>query len=298
MTIIAHLSDLHFGAIDQAVADALVIAVQQAQPDIVVVSGDLTQRARKPEFVAAQRFLNALPKPQIVVPGNHDVPLYNLFKRFFAPLSRYRRFISPDICPYFSSPGLAIAGLNTARSLTFKGGRLNREQLGDLKRRFASEPPDATRIVVTHHPFEGASATDAEGIVGRAQMAMQVFAEARVDVILSGHLHFSRLNSSALRYAIEGYAALLIQAGTATSLRRRAEVNSFNLLRVARPTIDFECHAWSQYAGRFVVMDSKHFRLGADGWQAAQGDVVPTVVQQQDTLVKHDNEPFDSPLTH
>ena len=172
---IAHLSDLHFGRIDQGVFEALAAEVQAAKPDIVVVSGDLTQRARKSEFIQAQIFLATLPSPRLVVPGNHDVPLYDVFTRTFRPLSRYKRYIASETDLFYADAEIVIAGINTARSLTFKEGRINAAQLMAVSKKFATQPNGTTRIIVTHHPFEGSVTSDDEGVVGRASMAMEAF---------------------------------------------------------------------------------------------------------------------------
>jgi 3',5'-cyclic AMP phosphodiesterase CpdA len=159
-----------------------------------------------------------------------------------------------------------------------------------VRRSFADQPEEATRIVVTHHPFEGASANDDDGIVGRARMAMGVFSQSRVDVILSGHLHLNRMGSSAVRYNIEGYSALLIQAGTAISSRRRLEANSFNLIRIEPSEIHLECRAWMPGETRFVGSTSKSFRRGRSGWGPTGGTTIPTLVQNADDgLVRADD---------
>jgi 3',5'-cyclic AMP phosphodiesterase CpdA len=150
---IAHLSDLHFGRIDQAVFGALAAEVRSVAPEIVIVSGDETQRARRKEFVQARAFLETLPSPRLVVPGNHDVPLYNVVMRALLPLSRYRRYIAAESDPFYVDSEVAIAGINTARALAFKGGRTNAAQLDSVTDRFADVPAAATRIIATHHPF-------------------------------------------------------------------------------------------------------------------------------------------------
>ena len=129
MRTIVHLSDLHFGRIDPALPPALLRAAVEAAPDLVVVSGDLTQRARVAEFKAAARFLETLPAPQLTVPGNHDVPLYNVLQRWLTPLDRYRRYITRDLAPFYQDAEIAVLGVNTARALTFKDGRINRLQI-------------------------------------------------------------------------------------------------------------------------------------------------------------------------
>src|SRR5213593_2266921 len=133
MRTLVHLSDLHFGRVDEQIIEPLISAVTQINPDLVAVSGDLTQRARSQQFREARAFLDALPQPQIVVPGNHDVPLHNVFSRFLQPLAKYRRYISEDLQPFFQDEEIAVLGVNTARSLTLKGGRINEEQVAWMR---------------------------------------------------------------------------------------------------------------------------------------------------------------------
>src|SRR6476469_10074318 len=147
MRTIVHVSDLHFGRVDAVLLDPLVATVSAARPDVVAVSGDLTQRARSNQFIEARAFLDRLPDPQIVVPGNHDVPLYDVLRRFAAPLRRFRRYITEDPAPFFRDDEIAVIGLNTARSLTFKGGRLNEDQVRVVQRSFAGIAPSVLRVV-------------------------------------------------------------------------------------------------------------------------------------------------------
>src|SRR3712207_1125060 len=153
---IAHLSDMHFGHHDPKVADAAYAWLQEQQPDLVILSGDFTQRARVAQFRMASAWLNRLRAagwPILAVPGNHDVPLYDVVRRFAAPLRRYKRYISNDLCPWFENDEAAVLGINTARSLTFKDGRINREQMALIRERFAAVAQAKTRILVTHHPL-------------------------------------------------------------------------------------------------------------------------------------------------
>lgn len=277
MRTVVHLSDLHFGSIDPAASAILAEAVQAADPDLVVISGDLTQRARPREFLQARAFLQTLPMPQLVVPGNHDVPLYNLFRRFRDPLRRYRRHIGADVEPVHADGAMTVVGINTARSLAFKGGRINGAQLARAARVFAAEPPQAVRIVVTHHPFDNDTPDEDGGIVGRARLAMAAFAHAGVDVVLSGHLHVSRFAGSAGRYGARGYSALLVQAGTATSSRRREELNAFNVLRIEAKRIAVDCMTLSAREG-FVAGSSQIFVKSGRSWEpvyARSGGALP-----------------------
>ena len=122
MRTVVHLSDLHFGRTDDAVIQPLVSAIREIAPDVIAVSGDLTQRARREQFRAARAFLDRLAAPKIIVPGNHDVPLYDVFRRFLRPLARYRRYITGDLQPFYGDEEIAVLGINTARSLTFNIG--------------------------------------------------------------------------------------------------------------------------------------------------------------------------------
>ncbi len=266
MRTIAHLSDLHFGRLDRATLPALIAALEAAEPDVVVVSGDLTQRARRREFQDARKFLENLPLPQIVVPGNHDVPLYNVVARTLRPLRRYQRYISDDLEPFYADDEIAVQGVNTARSLTFKNGRINRRQVVDSCSRLGRCGVGVTRIIVTHHPFDVPDAGPDHGLVGRARMAMAAFARCEVDLILSGHLHVSLISDCSARYQVCGRSLLVVQAGTATSTRRRGEVNSWNIIRIDGPHVSVECRSWNSRRGSYGVAVTDELRRTPDGW--------------------------------
>ncbi len=260
----AHLSDLHFGRTDPATLPALASAIAAASPDVVVVSGDVTQRARRSEFAAARRFLDSLPRPQIVVPGNHDVPLYDVMSRWLLPLERFRRYISSDLAPFYADDEIAILGINTARSWTFKNGRINRDQVARGCARLGLSGEHVTRIVVTHHPYDLPGTGADRNLVGRARMAMAGFARGRVDMILSGHLHIGHIGHSAARYKIPSHSALLVQSGTTTSSRRRSESNSFNVIAIDRPHVRIDRLTWD--GSSFALSATEHFELTQDGW--------------------------------
>jgi 3',5'-cyclic AMP phosphodiesterase CpdA len=263
MRTIVHLSDLHFGRVDPALLAPLHAAVHALHPDVVVVSGDLTQRARRAQFEAARDFLQQLPAPRIVVPGNHDVPLYDVARRFLAPLARFRRYIEPDPAPWFADEGIAVLGINSARSLTFKGGRINREQVAHVARRFASVPQTVMRVLVTHHPFELPDTEETSDRIGRAAMALDAFAECGVDLLLSGHLHRTHL---AGMEAIGGHGALSVHAGTATSTRGRGEANSFNAIAVEPGCVRVGAWTWDAKRAAFVAQPPRRFVRVAGGW--------------------------------
>lgn len=265
MRAIVHLSDLHFGRIDPAILEPVIGFVWELRPDVVAISGDLTQRARTAEYVAARDFLRALPSPQIVVPGNHDVPLHNLFSRFVRSLDRYRRYITDDLAPFYCDQEIAIAGVNTARALTWKSGRINCAQLAALQRRFSTVSADHTKIVVTHHPFD-LPAGAVGHVVGRSRLAMRTLAACGVDLLLAGHFHIADIGYTAKRYSMPGYSALIVSSGTSTSTRGRGEPNSLNVIRVERLNIKIERHVWRPDSGRFDNVSVEQFVRTPDGW--------------------------------
>jgi len=270
MRTIVHLSDLHFGRIDPVLLPALVRAVHDARPHVVVVSGDLTQRSKKAEFTAAREFLGRLPSPQIVVPGNHDVPLYNVLARFVDPLERYERYITRDLSPSYRDDEIAVVGVNTARSLVIKNGRINEEQIAEVKRQLCGLSPATTKIVVTHHPFDLPGESGERDLVGRAKAAMQAFAECGADLLLAGHFHTGETGSTAERYRMLGHAAVVVQAGTATSTRGRGEANSFNVITVAHPRIRVERHEWTAGRNAFVCVERAGFEADRGVWRALE----------------------------
>jgi len=269
MRKIVHISDLHFGAADAHAAERLAESIDEIGPDLVVVSGDLTQRARRSQFREARAFLDRLKFPQLIVPGNHDVPLYNVVGRFANPLEHYRRYITSDLEPFYSDEELAVAGVNTARSLTIKSGRISESQVEMVSSRMLTAGENVLKVVVTHHPFDVAEGEDEGSIVRRAHIAMLAIASCRADVFLSGHMHVSHVGHSARRYELPGgYSALIVQAGTAISSRSRGEANSFNLLEFENPTLAIRRFKYSSSTTSFDPAHIEHFIRNDRGWTA------------------------------
>ena len=266
MRTIVHLSDLHFGRVDAALLEPLRRRVLALAPHVVVVSGDLTQRAKPAQFREARAFLDTLPATQVVVPGNHDVPLYNIFQRFVQPLRKYRRYIAADVEPAYVDDEVAVVGINTARSLVFKGGRINPEQLAKVQERLGALPDRVWKIVVTHHPFDPPATHTRHGVVGRARLAMKTFANCGADIVLSGHLHATHTSDSAARYGMPAHSALIVQAGTATSTRGRGEANSFNALTMHDTRVVIETYEWRE-PGDFVFASRQEFEQAAGSWR-------------------------------
>jgi 3',5'-cyclic AMP phosphodiesterase CpdA len=268
MRTVVHLSDLHFGRLDSRLVGPLLAAINDANPDLVAISGDFTQRARRRQFDEARQFLASVSSPVLVVPGNHDVPLFDVARRFLSPLGRYRRFISPELEPVFVDDEIIAIGLNSARSLTFGRGRLDLLQVARAAERLAGAN-GLVKIVVTHHPFDLPEHFDSKQLVGRAAMAMARLASAGADVFLAGHLHVSHIGQTAARYQIAGHSALVVQAGT-MSTRLRGEANSFNLLRLQRARISVERQMWDDERQTFAPAPSRTFARTERGWEALE----------------------------
>jgi 3',5'-cyclic AMP phosphodiesterase CpdA len=266
MRTLIHLSDLHFGSIDEQLIAPLVSAVNQVRPDLLAVSGDLTQRARSEQFRQARAFLDALPQPQLVVPGNHDVPLHNVFARFLQPLDKYKRYITDDLQPTYIDDEVIVVGVNTARSLTIKGGRISHDQVTRVREQLCRSGEQLIKTVVTHHPFDLPEGSSDRNLVGRAKMAMDSLADCGADLFLSGHLHVSHTGNTAKRYNIHGHSALVVQAGTASSTRGRGELNSFNVIRISRPDITIERMTWDPASLSFAIANEERFRHTVEGW--------------------------------
>ena len=268
MRTLVHASDLHFGRIDPSVIAPLADAIVAAAPDLIAISGDFTQRAKPSEFVAARAFLDALQPPKLLVPGNHDVPLWNVGARVFSPLTRYRRFISDELEPEYEDEEMIVLGVNTARALAWGEGRINARQVSRIVDRLKAAPASAIRVIVTHHPFDLPPGVSESRLLGRARMAMAALARVNADLFLSGHLHLSHTSHSVDRYRIEGHSALIVQAGT-VSMRGRGEQPSFNLLRIHRPEIGLARMAWDVESRRFVEVAAGHYRHTDAGWVGA-----------------------------
>ena len=273
MASIAHLSDVHFGRHDPEVVAALDRLLVERRPDLVVVSGDFTQRARVAQYKEACRWLDGLEQEglaTLAVPGNHDVPLYDVVRRFVRPLHRYRRYIDEELCPWFENDELAVLGINTARSLTIKDGRINREQMALIRERFAEVTPRKVRILVTHHPLFGLPLGE-EGaltkVVGRHKPALEAVGEAGVHILLAGHFH--RTFSRSAREVVESAGPeLVIQAGTATSTRTRGEeLQSFNWIETRGPTeVELTVEAWEE--GGFRAGEPARFAFDGELWSS------------------------------
>jgi len=264
MRLVAHLSDLHFGTEAPAVALGLLRDLAALRPHLVVVTGDLTQRAQRAQFRAARAFLEQIAAPQIVVPGNHDIPLYNLVARFGWALHGFRTHIAEDFRPTHQDEELAVAGVNTARSNTWKDGRISTDDIAWLAEYFSSQPPVRFKILAAHHPFIPPASDPTAALVGRAAAALGALAGCGCHLILAGHLHLGYAGDVQDHHVEIERSILVVQAGTAISHRRRGEPNAYNALVIDDMRLRLEVRAWN---GReFASASIAEYVLGPRGW--------------------------------
>jgi 3',5'-cyclic AMP phosphodiesterase CpdA len=267
MARLVHLSDLHFGAHDDRLVAGVEQSIGELKPDLVVISGDFTQRARTEQFREACEFLGRLHArghEVLGVPGNHDVPLYDVLRRFLSPLTRYRRYIDESLCPFIDLPGVAVLGINTARSLTFKDGRISKEQVAFIRETFSRTDPEAVRVLVTHHPLYALPVgEDIERAVGRHELALDAVEEAGVDLLLAGHAHHA--SSEARDLVTRSGGVLVVQAGTATSTRVREQDQSFNTIDIEPACVTVTVNGWNGEA--FEPADAQPYEYREGRWR-------------------------------
>lgn len=273
MSRLAHLSDLHFGAHDDNIVAAVEQELAASPPDLVIISGDFTQRAKTEQYQQACQFLGRLRDgghEVLAVPGNHDVPLYDVFRRFLSPLARYKKYIDETLCPWHRLEGVSVLGLNTARSLTIKDGRINSEQRDFVCKHFEEAPEGDLKVLVTHHPLFALPVSD-EGIlgrpIGRQEKALDVVNELGIDLLLAGHNHRASTHHARDLVTRAG-GALVVQAGTATSVRLREEEQSFNILEVEAGSVTLGLKRWT--GDRFESAEPTRFTKDGGVWHRAE----------------------------
>lgn len=273
MPRLVHLSDLHFGAHDDRLVEGVVRRVDEDKPDLIVISGDFTQRARTEQFQEACRFLDRLREKGhdvLGVPGNHDVPLYDVLRRFLSPLTRYRRYIDDTLCPFHEIDGVTVLGINTARSFTFKEGSVSHEQMEFIRKTFERADAGHMRVLVTHHPlFALRIGDELTPAAGRSEMALDAIGDAGVDLLLAGHNHHASAHDARDLVTRAG-PALVVQAGTATSTRVREQPQSFNRIDIDGDDVTLTVLAWN--GSEFVAEDSRTFRHQEGRWRTARAE--------------------------
>lgn len=236
MSVVVQISDSHFGTEQPPVVAALLELVHEMRPDLVVLSGDVTQRARRAQFAAAKDFVDRLRAPAtLVIPGNHDIPLFNLAARIFRPYANYARAFGAQLEPHWSSPSLLVLCVNTTRAARRKDGEVSEEQVVRVAQRLRAAAPEQLRVVVTHQPVHVIHPHDVENLLHGCEAAVQAWARAGADVIMGGHIHLPYVRLLTMQHGLDR-RVWTVQAGTAVSRRVRGGVpNSVNVLRYSAP---------------------------------------------------------------
>ncbi len=247
MRTIVQLSDFHFLTADLEVAAALQKMIPALNPDAVVISGDLTQRAKSAEFESVSKLIDALPNVKVIVPGNHDIPLYNVWARFVHPLKRYKQYIQEQIEPLYVDEEIVLIGINTARSLAFKGGRISKQQIHYIEQMVQDAPLGSFKVLITHHPLEDMWNDPTSHLI-----------DVGINAFIFGHRHKTKYTQ--IKNKDGSKSALVLQAGTATSTRYRNENNSFTVIKIENTIITLDLIRWDKEKKEFFKVTSETFK--------------------------------------
>ena len=262
MPTIAHISDLHFGREVPEVMHGLMNALADIQPELVIISGDLTQRAKVEEFEAAKAFLQQLPYPYFIVPGNHDLSATDITERFFKPWDKWQQFVTPNLEPILQTDYAIVVGVNTARAAGFyfdwSRGQISAAQIEFVATTIKPIGEEKLRLVVAHHPFWLPQQAEYRDVIQNRDQAIEVFQESGVDIILSGHIHM------AYTQILKG--VIISHAGTTFSNRTlETHPNSFNIIKGNREQLVISFMEWEKDG--FQLKENKLFKRINSHWQ-------------------------------
>lgn len=255
---IALAADLHFGSVPEGLAAELHQVIEAEMPDAVVIAGDLTLRARRREFEQAKIWLSAFKAPTLVVPGNHDLPYFNLVQRFRNPFHRFHHAAGrASLMPVIERKGGMVLGFNTARSwqphFRWQEGAARTRDIEAAKAALSALPADSFKAVAVHHPLMKVPGFPRAEPVRRAELALAAFVECGVDLVMSGHIH----QSYAVETNVNGRTMLAVGAPTALSARMRGEANGFWIIEAGQGTI--LCTLWLRGEAGFCPARRKAF---------------------------------------
>jgi 3',5'-cyclic AMP phosphodiesterase CpdA len=240
MTALLQISDAHFGTERAPAVEALLALAVEQKPTLVVLSGDITQRATRAQFDAARRFVDALgDMPVMAIPGNHDIPLYDVLTRVARPYARYRRAFGDVLEPVHECEQWLVIALNTTRPWRHKDGEVSAEQVERVAARLSRASAHQLRVVVTHQPVCVTRPEDEHNLLHGHESAVRRWGEAGADIVMGGHIHLPFIVPIHERFPGLPHPFWAVQAGTAVSSRLRFEANnSVNVIRPAREADD------------------------------------------------------------
>lgn len=255
--VLMHISDLHAGPpFNLGLAEQVAQEARELRPDLLVISGDFVQRA---DFTAQWRmitsYLKTLPEPRLVIPGNHDVPMFNVFNRLFRPYNRYRKYISSDLNPVFDRPGLVVVGGNSAHGLTVDGGYLSKQQLATMEQAFNRSPQGTCKVAVLHHHVVNPPGSEGRNMIRNAEETVEMLDRCGVELLLCGHIHVSYVGTTLDVRPDLRQGTIICQSGTTTSRRgksRERGKNSYNVIEIDDRVIRIAQHLYLEDAGRYV----------------------------------------------
>jgi 3',5'-cyclic AMP phosphodiesterase CpdA len=266
LSVILHLSDTHFGTEKSEVTAALLQLAQEVRPDIAILSGDVTQRARRDQFAAARRFIDALAAPvKLVIPGNHDIPLFNIFARVFNPYGNYRRVFGHALEPQFANHDVLVIGVNATRPWRHADGEVSAKQMERVSQQLQRASPSQLRIVAVHQPVFVERESDKENLLHGHRQAIKAWADAGADIILSGHIHLAYMRNLGEAFPDVTRSLWTLSAGTAVSSRiREGKPNSVNLIRYDEGqsrSCQVERWDFDTASSRFIVAETRLLEL-------------------------------------
>lgn len=265
--VVVHCSDLHFGSgfLPQR-AEALLSHINEIKPDLAVISGDLTMRAREEQFRAARAFLLKIKAPLLVIPGNHDVPLYNLWERMSHPFSNYREFIADLNAGPVQLSTAAFFGMNTVNPRRHQQGKFRVLEMLELEQ-WAKEQGDLWKVAVVHQHFKNIPHHERPGAFPHARSILQKMSDAGIHAVLHGHVHYQHVASSAEFFPSIEPPIALVSSGTPTSRRTRGAVptNNYNILKFYAERFEVHQCAWSPDITGFAP--TRHVSFSRDFYQ-------------------------------
>lgn len=266
MPTLVHISDLHFGREQPEVIEAWFKATTAINPDQVIISGDLTQRASDEEYEAAKQFMTRLQWPYFMIPGNHDMSATDLPERFFKPWKKWEHYLASPLEPVLKAETYSLVGVNTARAAGFyfdwSRGQISKQQISAVQHKFQGVPAQQLKIVVAHHPFWLPEQSEYRDVVEHRDQAIDAFHYAGVDLILSGHVH--------LPYTQILQGVLVVHAGTTFSNRLiEGQPNSFNVIRGDHQQLTIDFMDWN--GTQFQLAEQREFQYQDGVWHQTAG---------------------------